>query len=70
MPPMSGGVHELDLEFEIEFGLSSRGGPRMTVLLDSTLWRILWSRKDLNLKTLRWFLLLLHQFDFEVVDKG
>jgi len=29
MPPISGGVHELDFEFEIEFGLSSGGGPRM-----------------------------------------
>ena len=36
VPPMSGGVHELDLKFRIEFGLSSGGGPRMTVLLDST----------------------------------
>ena len=63
MPLMSVGVHELDLKFEIEFGLSSGGGPRMIMLLDPSLWRTLRSKKDLNLETLRW-VLLLHQFDF------
>ena len=62
MSPMSEGVHELDLEFEIEFGLSSGGGPRMIVFQDSSHERTLWSIKDLNPETLRWFLLL-HQFD-------
>ena len=69
MPPMGGGVHELDLEFEIEFGMSSGGGPRMIMLLDPSLWRTLMLKKDLNLEILRWFLLL-HQFEFEVLNKG
>ena len=68
MPPMSGGVHELDLKFEIEFGLSSGGGPRMIVFQNPSLGRTLRSKKDLNPETLRWFLLL-HQLDYEVRDK-
>jgi len=66
---MSGGLPELDLDIDHEFGPFDGDGPRMTVLLDSTLWRALRSKKDLNPETLRWFLIL-HQFNFEVVDKG
>ena len=58
MPPMSGGLPELDLDIDHEFGPFDGDGPRMTVLLDSTLWRALRSKKDLNPETLRWFLLI------------
>jgi len=69
MPPMRGGVHGLDLNFELEFGPFDEDGPRMIVLLDPSLWRTLMFKKDLNPKILRW-ILFLHQFDFEVRDKG
>ena len=68
MPSMSGGVPELDVDFGLEFGPFDGDGPRMIVLLDPSLWRTLMST-DLNLETLRWFLLT-HQFDFKVHDKG
>ena len=60
MLPMSGGVHEMDMDVEFGFGPFDSEGPRMTVPLDPLLWRTLTFKKDLNLKTLRWFLLL-HQ---------
>ena len=69
MPIMSGGVHEMDVDVEFGFGPVDSDGPRMTVFLDPTLWRALMFKKDLNLETLRWFLLL-HLFNFEVKDKG
>jgi len=69
MPPMSGGVPELHVDFGLEFGPFDGDVLRMIVLLDPSLWRTLMSKKDLNPKTLRWFLLI-HQFDFEVRDKG
>jgi len=69
MPPMSGGVHDLDGDVEFDFGPYDSDGPRMTVLLDPSLWRTLMLKKDLNPETLRWFLLL-HPFVFEVIDKG
>ena len=62
MPPMSGGVRELDMDIDLEFGPFDGDGPRMIVLLDPSLWGTLRSKKDLNLETLRWFLLI-HQFD-------
>jgi len=68
MPPMSGGVPEIDVNFRLEFGPFDGNGPRMTVLLDPSLWRSLISKKDLNPKILR-LILLMHQFDFEVLDK-
>ena len=37
MPPMSGGVHEMDVDVEFGFGLVDNDGPRMTVFLDPTL---------------------------------
>ena len=37
MPPMSGCIYEMDLEFEVEFELSSKHGARMIVLLDPSL---------------------------------
>jgi len=42
--------------------------PRPMLGLDPLLWGTLVLKKDLKPETLRWFLLL-HQFDFEVVDK-
>jgi len=69
MPPMSGGVHEMDADFEFDFGPYDGDGPKMSVILDPTLWRILRTKKDPNPELLRLFLLL-HQFDFEVCDKG
>ena len=69
MPPTSGSVPELDVDFGLEFGPFDGDVLRMIVLLDPSLWRTLMSKKDLNPKTLRWFLLI-HQFDFEVRDKG
>jgi len=58
MPPVSGGVHEMDVDFEFDFGPYGGDGPKMSVLLDPTLWRTLRSKKDLNPELLRWFLLL------------
>ena len=69
MPPISGGVDELDLDFELELGKFDGDGPRMIVLLDSSLRRSLMFKKDLNPEILRW-VLLIYQFDFEVRDKG
>jgi len=69
MLPMSGGVQELELDMEFDFGPYGGDGPKMSVLLDPLLWRTLRSRKDLNPKLLRCFLLL-QQFEFEVRDKG
>jgi len=69
MPPKSGSVPELNVDFELEFGPFDRGVPSMNVLLDLSLKRTLMLKKDLNFETLRWFLLI-HQFDFEVCDKG
>jgi len=56
------------VDIEFGFGPFDSKGPRMTVLLDPSLWRILMLTRDLNPETLRWFVLL-HQFDFKVVDK-
>ena len=54
MPPMSGGVHELDLDFELEFGRFDGDGPRMMVLLDPSLSRTLMFKKDLNPEIFRY----------------
>ena len=69
MPPMSGGVQEVDADFEFKFGLFDGDGPKIRVLLDPILWKLLRSKKDLNPEPLRWFLLL-QQFNVEIVDKG
>jgi len=69
MPPMSGGVPDLDVDVELKFGPFDGDGPRMTVLLDPSLWRTLMFKKDINPEILRW-VLLMHQFEFEVHDKG
>jgi len=55
--------------FEFEFGPYDGDGPKMSVILDPTLWSILRAQKDLNPELLRWFLLL-QQFDAGIVDKG
>jgi len=54
---------------EFDFGLYDGDRPKMSVSLDLKLWKLLRLKKDLNLKLLRWFLLL-QQFDVEIVDKG
>jgi len=69
MPQMSGGVQEIDVNFNFEFGPYDGDGPKVSVILDPTLWSILRAQKDLNPELLRWFLLLT-QFDFEVRYKG
>ena len=69
VPSMSGGVQEVDADFEFKFGLFDGDGPKIRVLLDPILWKLLRSKKDLNPELLRWFLLL-RQFKVEIVDKG
>jgi len=69
MPPVSGGVQEVDGDFEFEFGPFDGDGPKIRVLLDPILWKLLRSKKDLNPELLRWFLLL-QKFKVEIVDKG
>jgi len=69
MPPMGGGLQEVDVDMEFDFGPYDGDGPKILVILDPTLWRILRLKKDLTLELLRLFLLL-HQFDFEVREKG
>ena len=59
----------MDLDVKFDFGPYDGDGPRMSVILDPTLWRTFMFKKNLNLEILRWFLLL-HQFDFEVRDKS
>ena len=65
MPPMSGGVQEIDVNFKFEFGPYDGDGPKMSVILDPTLCSILRAQKDINPELLRWFLLIT-QFDSEV----
>jgi len=69
IPLVSGGLQEVDVDMNFDFGPYDGDGPRMSVILDPTLWRILRLKKDLTPELLRWFLLL-HQFDFEVREKG
>jgi len=69
MPPKHGDVQELDLDMKFDFRPYDDDGPKMSVLLDPTLWSALRAQKDLNPELLRWFLLL-QQFDVEIVDKG
>jgi len=67
MPPMDGIGCDVNVIFE---GRSSDGPhPRIVVFMDLTLWKDLMFKKDLNLETLRWFLLL-QQFNFESAIKG
>jgi len=37
MPPMSEGVQKIDVNFKFEFGPCDGDGPKMSVILDSTL---------------------------------
>jgi len=69
MPPTSGGVPNLNVDFELEFGPFNGDGPRMIMLLDPSLWRTLMLKKDLNPEILRW-VLLMHQFNFKALNKG
>ena len=69
MPPVSGGLQEVDVDMKFEFGLYDGDGPKMMVSLDPMLWKFLRFKKDLNPELLRWFLLL-QQFNVEIVDKG
>jgi len=69
MPPMSGGLQEEDVDMDFDFGSYDGERPKMSVILDPTLWRILRLKKDLTLELLRWFLLL-YQFNFKLREKG
>jgi len=53
MPPVSGGVQEVDADFEFEFGPFDSDGPKIRVLPDPILWKPLRSKKDLNPELLR-----------------
>jgi len=66
---VSGGVQEVDADFEFEFGPFDGDGPKIRVLLDPILWRLLRSKKDLHPELLRWFLLI-RQFKVEIIDNG
>ena len=48
---------ELDFDF-YEGGLSDGARPKIAVYMDHTLWKFFMLKKDLNLESLRWFLLL------------
>ena len=69
VPPMSGGLEEVDVEMEIDFGLFADDGPKVKVTLDPKLWAMLRMKKDLTPELLRWFLQLT-QFNLEIDDKG
>ena len=69
LPPMSGGLEEVDFNIEFNFGPFYGDGPKMRVPLDPKLWAVLWTKKDLTPELLRWFLQLA-QFNFELQDKG
>ena len=69
MHPVSGGLQEVDVDMEFDFGPYDGDRPKMSVSLDPKLWELLRSKKDLNPELLRWFLLL-QQFNMELVDKG
>jgi len=53
VPPMSGDVPEIDVAFRLEFRPFDGNVPRMTVLLDPSLWSTLMLKKDLNPEILR-----------------
>ena len=69
MPSVSGGLQEVDVDMEFDFGPYDGDRPKMSVRLDPKLWKLLRLTKDLNPELLRCFLLL-QQFDVEIVDKG
>ena len=48
MPPMSGLVNEIDADVEFDFGPYDGDGPKIFVFQDSTLWRTLMFKRDLN----------------------
>ena len=50
MPPISGGVYELDVNFELKFGPSNGASPRMVVFLDLKLWKTFILKRDLKLE--------------------
>jgi len=60
IPPMNGGEHELDANVQIEIeGRPSEGAHvRIFVFMDPELWKFFILKKDLNLMSLSWFLLL------------
>ena len=71
MPPMSGVECDMDVKIAIAFegGLCDGAHPRIILFMYPTLWKYFMLKKDVNPKSLRWYLLL-QQFDFEVHDKG
>ena len=66
---MSGGLEEIDVDMELEFGPFADDGPKMRVALDPKLWAVLRMKKDLTPELLTWFLQLT-QFNLEIDDKG
>ena len=69
IPPMSGGLDEVDVEPEIDFGPFTDDGPKMRVALNPKLWAMLRMKKDLTPELLRWFLQQT-QFNLKIDDKG
>jgi len=61
IPPISGGVPEVDANFKLDIRPFDGSRPRMTVFLDPFLRRTTMFKKDLNPELLRW-VLLVHQF--------
>jgi len=61
----------MNVEREFDFykgGPSDGAHPKIVVYIDHTLWKFFMLKKDLNLESLRWFLLL-QEFEFEVFEK-
>ena len=60
MPPMSGVDSDMDVDFEIAFESGPFDGahPGIIVFIYPALWKYFMLKKDLNPKSLRWYLLL------------
>jgi len=72
IPPLNGIQKEFDVDIEFDFkevGLSEGALPKFVLYIDRALWKFFLLNKDLNLESLRWYLLL-QEFEFEVHDKG
>ena len=59
---------DVDIEIAFEGGKSDGAHPRISLFMNPLMLFFMW-KKDLNPKSLRWYLLL-QQFDFEVHNKG
>jgi len=60
MPPTSGIECDMDVDIEIaiEGGPCNGARPRSILFMDLTLWKYFMLKKDLNLESLRWYVLL------------